>query len=205
MRDGSTWKDGCLDCRCESGKVVCAKEPVCDCKSDPNPECCPHCFESKVEMSCLDQGGDRHLSGQSWTTQCKQCQCNVSHFFHRNCDKNQYINLIFLQMGEAHCTPLECPPVHCAHPIVPPGQCCPVCLWHEAYNVNNTTCSHSGMTFSSGQVWRINSPKDNSLTCTKCQCKVQLLKVILVTFQIIAKQMRQFSRIRNAIPIPDTR
>jgi len=153
--DGSTWKDGCVDCRCESGRVVCSKEPICDCRgTQVDPDCCPHCFRTRVESSCLDQEENRHLSGQSWTSNCKQCQCNL---------------------GETHCEPLECPPVHCSHPVLQPGHCCPVCPWHDGLNTTaqNTAahCTHSGMTFASGQVWRINSPDDRSLTCSKCSCK----------------------------------
>ena len=94
MAEGSTWREGCVDCRCESGKVVCASEPTCDChqvqaggsglrgsaaSATLDPSCCPHCFRSGgIATTCLDQSGNRHLSGETWSTNCKQCQCRVS-------------------------------------------------------------------------------------------------------------------------------
>ena len=100
MAEGSTWRDGCVDCRCESGKVVCASQPTCDChqvqaggsglrvtaaSATLDPSCCPHCFRSGgIATTCLDQSGNRHLSGETWTTNCKQCQCRVS----ENCEIN---------------------------------------------------------------------------------------------------------------------
>ena len=91
-------------------------------------------------------------------------------------------NRFEFQLGETHCEPLECPPIHCSHPVVPQGHCCPVCLWQSfghTHHDNNTSsgngvCSFSGMTYLEGEVWKLNTPKVDSLAtaCSKCQCKV---------------------------------
>ena len=112
----------------------------------------------------------------------KPIQKNFSTFNYVMAHNSLLFSLVFeFQLGETHCEPLECPPIHCSHPVVPQGHCCPVCPWQNSGHThhNNTSsvngvCSFSGMTYLEGEVWKLNTPEVEPLAtvCSKCQCKV---------------------------------
>ncbi|KYN34519.1 Protein kinase C-binding protein NELL1 [Trachymyrmex septentrionalis] len=88
--------------------------------------------ECECQKSCR-VNGTIHDDGESWSKGCQHCSC-----LH----------------GEVECKPTFCPPVTCKNPIIPEGQCCPICL---------RQCYLHGVIYDHGE--RV-SPKQ----CVECNC-----------------------------------
>uniref|UniRef100_H2Y887 von Willebrand factor n=1 Tax=Ciona savignyi TaxID=51511 RepID=H2Y887_CIOSA len=85
---GAVWKEnnGCSNCICMGGEVQCVKE-TCEVTSCPagqkldfaHPDdCCAVCMED--DNSCIDESGQLHNVGDSWTSQvntCELCSCTM--------------------------------------------------------------------------------------------------------------------------------
>ncbi|KYM83336.1 Protein kinase C-binding protein NELL1 [Atta colombica] len=88
--------------------------------------------ECECQKSCR-VNGTIHDDGESWSKGCQHCSC-----LH----------------GEVECKPTFCTPVTCKNPIIPEGQCCPICL---------RQCYLHGVIYDHGE--RV-SPKQ----CVECNC-----------------------------------
>lgn len=62
--------------------------------------------ECECQKSCR-VNGTVHEDGATWEKGCQQCSC---------------------VHGEIECRPTPCAPVTCKNPVVPQGECCPICL-----------------------------------------------------------------------------
>ncbi|XP_076294757.1 protein kinase C-binding protein NELL1 isoform X2 [Lasioglossum baleicum] len=88
--------------------------------------------ECECQKSCR-ANGTVHEDGATWEKGCQQCSC---------------------VHGEIECRPTPCAPVTCKHPVLPPGQCCPICL---------KQCYLRGVIYDHGEKV---SPKQ----CVECDC-----------------------------------
>ncbi|XP_043288867.1 protein kinase C-binding protein NELL1-like isoform X2 [Venturia canescens] len=88
--------------------------------------------ECECQKSCR-ANGTVHEDGATWEKDCEQCSC---------------------VHGVIECKPTQCAPVNCKYPIIPQGQCCPVCL---------KQCLLHGVIYDHGEKV---SPKQ----CRECNC-----------------------------------
>ncbi|XP_050460759.1 protein kinase C-binding protein NELL1-like isoform X2 [Cataglyphis hispanica] len=88
--------------------------------------------ECECQKSCR-ANGTVHEDGATWEKDCQQCSC---------------------VHGNIECRPTPCAKVTCKHPIIPKGQCCPICL---------RQCLLHGTIYDHGE--RV-SPKQ----CIECDC-----------------------------------
>nr|XP_033332762.1 protein kinase C-binding protein NELL1-like isoform X1 [Megalopta genalis] len=88
--------------------------------------------ECECQKSCR-ANGTVHEDGATWEKGCQQCSC---------------------VHGEIECRPTPCAPVTCKHPVLPQGQCCPICL---------KQCYLRGVIYDHGEKV---SPKQ----CVECDC-----------------------------------
>ncbi|XP_078036640.1 protein kinase C-binding protein NELL1 isoform X2 [Augochlora pura] len=88
--------------------------------------------ECECQKSCR-ANGTVHEDGATWEKGCQQCSC---------------------VHGEIECRPTPCAPVTCKHPVLSPGQCCPICL---------KQCYLRGVIYDHGEKV---SPKQ----CVECDC-----------------------------------
>ncbi|CAK9800879.1 Protein kinase C-binding protein NELL1 [Anthophora quadrimaculata] len=88
--------------------------------------------ECECQKSCR-ANGTVHEDGATWEKGCQQCSC---------------------VHGEIECRPTPCAPVTCKNPVVPSGQCCPICL---------KQCYLHGVIYDHGEKV---SPKQ----CVECDC-----------------------------------
>ncbi|CAD1477040.1 unnamed protein product, partial [Heterotrigona itama] len=88
--------------------------------------------ECECQKSCR-ANGTVHEDGATWEKDCQQCSC-----IH----------------GEIECRQTPCAPVNCKNPVIPKGQCCPICL---------KQCFLYGVLYDHGE--RV-SPKQ----CVQCDC-----------------------------------
>ncbi|XP_014616550.1 PREDICTED: protein kinase C-binding protein NELL1-like isoform X3 [Polistes canadensis] len=88
--------------------------------------------ECECQKSCR-VNGTVHEDGATWEKGCQQCSC---------------------VHGEIECRPTPCAPVPCKYPVIPPGQCCSICL---------KQCYLHGIIYDHGEKV---SPKQ----CVECDC-----------------------------------
>ncbi|XP_054015897.1 protein kinase C-binding protein NELL1-like isoform X1 [Hylaeus anthracinus] len=88
--------------------------------------------ECECQKSCRING-TVHEDGATWKKDCQQCSC---------------------VHGEIECRPTPCAPVTCKNPVIPQGQCCPICL---------KQCYLHGVIYDHGEKV---SPKQ----CVECDC-----------------------------------
>ncbi|GAB1862936.1 Protein kinase C-binding protein NELL1 [Camponotus japonicus] len=62
--------------------------------------------ECECQKSCR-ANGTVHEDGATWEEDCQHCSC---------------------VHGNIECRPISCAPAICKHPVIPEGQCCPICL-----------------------------------------------------------------------------
>ncbi|XP_029952600.1 kielin/chordin-like protein [Salarias fasciatus] len=125
---------GCQDCTCSRGEMVCTSRT------------CP-------DVSC------QHPSWDGCS--CKVCDgCN---FERRECFNGErfphpedHCQLCSCLNGGVVCAHKPCPSVSCRHPVIPPGECCPVCTG---------ICSYQGEQHQPGSTFI--SPSD---PCSTCSC-----------------------------------
>ncbi|XP_043944568.1 kielin/chordin-like protein [Protopterus annectens] len=127
-------KGTCQECRCQRGEVTCSAK-TCNKVTCPHPAVdlctcpvCDGCFYNGRECS----NGERFPDPSN---KCNRCTC---------------LN------GGVTCVSLICPPVSCRNPVIPSGECCPVC---------SGRCSYQGQIYESGTTF--DSPSDS---CSKCTC-----------------------------------
>lgn len=146
-QDLENWKQGCLECVCHNGSVLCHSKPCPPvlCQKPLQGDCCPVCpkegspINTKLdpEQSC----GDR-TAGEKWRqSECTSCIC---------------IN------GEAVCYTQTCDQIDttCKRPVQLKNLCCPVCLDNLG---NDKICQVGNVTFNIGDEWE---PEK----CTRCAC-----------------------------------
>ncbi|XP_017893222.2 LOW QUALITY PROTEIN: protein kinase C-binding protein NELL1-like [Ceratina calcarata] len=88
--------------------------------------------ECECQKSCR-ANGTVHEDGATWEKGCQQCSC---------------------VHGEIECRPTPCAPATCKNPVIPQGQCCPICL---------KQCYLHGVMYDHGEKV---SPKQ----CVECKC-----------------------------------
>ncbi|XP_078582340.1 kielin/chordin-like protein isoform X1 [Branchiostoma floridae x Branchiostoma japonicum] len=124
-------EDRCQLCTCTEGSIVCRRE-ACQVRCD-NPvqrpgQCCALCD------GCTYQGVEyRNGAPVDKQDPCTRCIC---------------------QNGDINCQTVRCAATPCANPIVPPGECCPVC----------GECTYDGQTYPSGETFV--APRNPCLRCT---------------------------------------
>lgn len=142
-----TWKQGCLECLCHNGSVLCYSEPCPPvlCQHPLEGDCCPVCPEGSVlPLPVLDDTqscGDKE-SGAKWRqSECTSCIC---------------IN------GEASCYTQSCDQIDtsCKTSVLLKKQCCPVCFDNMS---DEKVCQVGNVTFNVGDEWE---PEK----CTRCSC-----------------------------------
>lgn len=80
--------------------------------------------ECECQKSCR-ANGTVHEDGATWEKGCQQCSC---------------------VHGEIECRPTPCAPVTCKNPVIPQGQCCPICLskyFFKLKNCNLKSCTNN--------------------------------------------------------------
>ncbi|XP_067245483.1 kielin/chordin-like protein [Chanodichthys erythropterus] len=145
--NGATFEDTsdpCRTCVCRDGTVTCNRKQ-CPCTACPFPvqgKCCPHCD------GCM-YGGMEYQNGQEFADpadHCGRCMC-------RN--------------GHVTCSKRQCPNPGCSHPVIRPGQCCPVCdgcLYNRKEHANGDTFEDTS------DQCRTCVCRDGTVTCNRKQC-----------------------------------
>lgn len=148
----TTTEDPCLTCRCEMGRLNCAKKacPVVHCPpsrmfTEPG-SCCPQCkghgrFFSPPKGACM-LGKDLHPSGAYFIVDhCTRCSCTN---------------------GTIICSKETCPVLKCAreYQTTLPGRCCPKC---ELIEEIQASCTYGGQTYRDGESWKLDP-------CISCDC-----------------------------------
>jgi hypothetical protein len=143
--------DPCLKCRCNKGRMTCAKKacPVLQCtpKSQYHPpgECCPICRGTRVLMNVPKSCSLQALfiwEGQKFSIdKCTNCTC---------------------QNETSICQRSACPVLDCAPDLQKsvPGSCCKQCIMPEEVK---TQCSQGGKYYEDGQSWKLDD-------CRSCKC-----------------------------------
>ncbi|XP_060951528.1 cysteine-rich motor neuron 1 protein-like [Limanda limanda] len=110
--DKAEWKpEPCTTCICNSGTVVCGSAGCsfpsgCSNPIIPEGECCPICPDVLVGGCTIH--GKMFRDKAEWKPEpCKTCHCNSG----------------TVVCGSAGCSF----PSGCSNPIVPEGECCPIC------------------------------------------------------------------------------
>ncbi|BES89565.1 Cysteine rich transmembrane BMP regulator 1 [Nesidiocoris tenuis] len=147
-KEGETWVDGCMECICHGGRVLCHQEPcpptLCTHPIAPQEgSCCPTCLQPVTLPSVddVDCGPDRP-AGSTWRQDsCVSCIC---------------VN------GIADCYTQVCnqPDATCKNPLHVKNQCCSICF--DAFQEENS-CQVGNVTFSLGDVWEVKK-------CERCTC-----------------------------------
>ncbi|XP_072749694.1 protein kinase C-binding protein NELL1 isoform X3 [Anoplolepis gracilipes] len=88
--------------------------------------------ECECQKSCRTNG-TVHEDGATWDKGCQQCSC---------------------VHGNIECRPMSCAPTTCKHPVIPKGQCCPMCL---------KQCFLHGVIYDHGE-------KVSPRQCVECDC-----------------------------------
>ncbi|KAL6264674.1 hypothetical protein P5V15_004774 [Pogonomyrmex californicus] len=164
-RSVTTAEDPCVTCKCNKGRLTCAKQacPVVNCPptkiiNEPG-ECCPRCRGSgkyfRPVGGCMMLGQSFHKSGTGfYLDYCTRCTC---------------VNSVVSCVRET-CPVLECPR---EHQMILPNRCCPQCPLIEE---SRASCSYGGKTYEAsiilfidGEDWKLDSCK----TCTCKQGKVR--------------------------------
>ncbi|KAM4553451.1 kielin/chordin-like protein [Fundulus diaphanus] len=125
---------GCQDCTCSRGEVVCTSRRC------PSPQCAHPALDGCACGVCDGcnfngrdcQNGERFPHPED---PCQTCSC---------------LN------GGVVCAQVSCPSIACRHPVMLPGECCPVCTGR---------CFHQGVEHQSGSTFT--SPSD---PCSTCSC-----------------------------------
>ena len=105
--NGQSIKVGCYTCECNEGNLACFKAcPLLNCESGssyvPEGECCAVCV-----TTCAAPNGDVYQDGERWQEDgCTTCRCSS---------------------GQIFCRIKQCKEPQCDNPIIPAGECCPVC------------------------------------------------------------------------------
>ncbi|XP_043270106.1 BMP-binding endothelial regulator protein isoform X1 [Venturia canescens] len=151
-RTVTTTEDPCVTCRCNMGRLTCAKKacPVLHCPAsslvhEPG-ECCPICkgsrrFLSPPRGACM-LGSFVYDSGkQFYEDECTRCTC---------------LNSV------VSCARETCPVLECTseHQTTPPGRCCPQCPLVEE---SRASCTYGGRTYGNGETWKLDP-------CKACAC-----------------------------------
>ncbi|XP_043980613.1 kielin/chordin-like protein [Gambusia affinis] len=134
--DGQVFPRGeqeCQDCTCSRGEVVCTAR---------------RCPSAPCEHPALDG--------------CACGVCDGCNFNGRGCYNGEqfphpedHCQSCFCLNGGVVCAQTSCPSTACRDPVLPPGECCPVCTGR---------CFHQGAEYESGSAFT--SPSDPCLTCT---------------------------------------
>nr|XP_034181763.1 protein kinase C-binding protein NELL1-like isoform X6 [Osmia lignaria] len=95
--------------------------------------------ECECQKSCR-ANGTVHEDGATWEKGCQQCSC---------------------VHGEIECRPTPCAAVTCKNPVIPQGQCCPICL-------NIDECKQQGG--SEGHHCNANTKCVNVIGSYTCEC-----------------------------------
>ncbi|XP_014900210.1 kielin/chordin-like protein [Poecilia latipinna] len=134
--DGQVFPGGeqeCQDCTCSRGEVVCTAR---------------RCPSAPCEHPALDG--------------CACGVCDGCNFNGRGCYNGEqfphpedHCQSCFCLNGGVVCAQTSCPSTACRDPVMPPGECCPVCTGR---------CFHQGAEHESGSTFT--SPSDPCSTCT---------------------------------------
>ncbi|XP_011501241.1 PREDICTED: BMP-binding endothelial regulator protein [Ceratosolen solmsi marchali] len=152
-RSVMTTEDPCVTCRCNMGRLTCAKKacPVLHCPvsrivQEPG-ECCPRCPGSGKYLlpprgACM-LGTVLHNSGtQFYLDECTRCSCTSS----------------AISCAKETCPVLEC---NSEYQTKIPGRCCPQCPLVEE---SRASCTYAGKTYGDGETWKLDP-------CKSCACK----------------------------------
>ncbi|KAJ8024769.1 Tenascin [Holothuria leucospilota] len=108
--------DPCTECICHNGTVTCnirsCRDPECPPGEAITPpgECCPRCFESKIDQLPCSLRGHFLVHEETMSLDpCTQCICQNG----------------TVTCNIQSCEDPECPP---GEAITPPGECCPRCF-----------------------------------------------------------------------------
>lgn len=170
-RSVMTTEDPCVTCKCNMGRVTCAKKacPVLHCPKSrtlhKTGECCPYCegkfwslkqpstwitnklitgsgkYFSPPRGACM-LGTSLHSNGTTfYQDECTKCSC-----------KNSAIN----------CSKDTCPVLECAREYQTrlPGRCCPQCPLVEE---SRAACSYGGKTYGASIIYAMLLPSIFSL------------------------------------------
>lgn len=166
-RSVTTTEDPCVTCRCNAGRLICAKRacPVLHCPSsrivrDPG-ECCPRCKGSGRYMSppkgaCMLGTNIYNTGKQFFADQCTRCSCSNS---------------------AVTCVRETCPVHDCPseHQIALPGRCCPQCPEIEEVR---PSCTYAGKTYGDGETWKLDSCKACACTQGKVRCVMPMCPLL---------------------------
>uniref|UniRef100_A0A673XIK2 Kielin cysteine rich BMP regulator n=1 Tax=Salmo trutta TaxID=8032 RepID=A0A673XIK2_SALTR len=149
--------DPCSECTCQRGEVVCVKRR-CPAVSCPHPalDSCACGVCDGCRFNGRDCSNGERFSHPS--DHCQRCTC---------------LN------GGVVCVSGACPPVVCARPVVPPGECCPICtgVW----------CVYDGEEHAEGSSWFADSTPcmscmcvDGVTTCSEVRCLSPCINTVTV-------------------------
>ncbi|KAJ8675657.1 hypothetical protein QAD02_011443 [Eretmocerus hayati] len=148
-----TTEDPCVTCKCNKGRLDCAKKacPVLHCplskiRHDPG-ECCPKCkgiasYLPPPRGACI-LGTIFHSSGSQFhVDECTRCSC---------------------YSGTITCAKETCPVLECSseYQTKLPNRCCPQCPLVEE---SRAACTYAGKTYGDGETWKLDP-------CKSCACK----------------------------------
>ncbi|XP_057336136.1 BMP-binding endothelial regulator protein isoform X1 [Microplitis mediator] len=167
-RTVTTTEDPCVTCRCNMGRLTCAKQacPVQHCPlsrivHEPG-ECCPHCTGSGRYMSppkgaCMLSQAIYNSGSTFYVDQCTRCSC-----------LNSTISCI-----KETCPVLECT---AEHQVTLPGRCCPQCP--VVGEETRASCLYGGHTYLDGESWKLDSCKACACMQGKVRCAMPMCQPI---------------------------
>ncbi|CAG9862376.1 unnamed protein product [Phyllotreta striolata] len=144
--------DPCLKCRCNGGRMVCAKKacPVLQCtpvrQFHPPGECCPRCKGTRFLLtppnSCTIQNIYSREGNSISMDKCTNCTC-----------KNE----------TSICSRYTCPILDCAPELQKPapGSCCKKCELPEEFK---SDCYFDSKLYQDGEQWKLGE-------CKSCICQ----------------------------------
>ncbi|KAF4520744.1 hypothetical protein B566_EDAN004864, partial [Ephemera danica] len=150
---GEEWSDGCRQCACSNGAVLCSLMACPRCPGvsvTVDGECCPRCNGSSSEVAgsgssaCQSADGAVREAGSRWRLEaaCAWCECRHG--------------------GQVLCgAEASCPPAACAAPVAVTGECCPRCMAAPHRPQADAPLCPEGR--AEGEAWRDSA-------CSSCVC-----------------------------------
>ncbi|XP_035381615.1 kielin/chordin-like protein isoform X1 [Electrophorus electricus] len=129
----------------------------------PNADCTECACTQKGEVKCSSKSCSRPTCHHPVTDLCGCQVCDGCNFHQRQCSNGErfpdpwdHCQHCTCQNGDVSCDSRSCPEVSCGSPVIPAGECCPVCTG---------VCEHLGERYESGSTFTsANDP------CSSCIC-----------------------------------
>uniref|UniRef100_A0A8D0C9R4 Kielin/chordin-like protein n=1 Tax=Scleropages formosus TaxID=113540 RepID=A0A8D0C9R4_SCLFO len=194
--------DDCKTCHCNNGNVRCLRKrcPPLKCsKQNVVPgKCCPKCAGAKLPLMAKNWHVRSNLtvgtihSAKEGATGC--LFYNMTLAIQQSVrDPRNPCSECTCRDGHVLCAPVKCPEVQCQNPIIPPGECCPVC---------SKGCHFQGRVYKNGSAFQMPTKQHVQCSClngsVSCHRK-QLSSTRSCSYMGAVYADRQVFRIRTPV------